>query len=175
MEDGFLDPTANYTAFVELIIPNSNVVGRSPYMSPRRPGEPISMQEGGGGDVNAILISILGILAGLVFVALSLLIVLMLLRRYSKKVAATQGGVEMNLRRSFRHLCTTLRGRDHSQYLITPEVPKAEIGAIPKDGLVKAYLERHKDSDYGFQAEFEMLPDRFPDRTTEACDSTLNR
>ena len=44
VEDGFLDPDANYTAFVELIIPDSTVIGRSPYMSPRRPGDPISLQ-----------------------------------------------------------------------------------------------------------------------------------
>ena len=57
-----------------------------------------------------------------------------------------------------------------------PEAPKAaEIGPISRDGLVQEYLDRHKDSDYGFQAEFEMLPDRFPDRTTEDCDKQTNR
>ena len=175
VEDGFLNPDANYTAFVELVIPNSPLMGRSPYMSPRRPGEPIPI-EGGSAGVNTVLVSVIGIMAGLIFVILCLLLALMLLRRYSKKVAASQGGVEMNLRRSFRHFCTTLRGRDHSQYLITPEAPKSEnIGPISKDRLVDEYLLRHRDSDYGFQAEFEMLPDRFPDRTTEVCDMTINR
>ena len=125
--------------------------------------------------LQSLLVSVLGVLAGLVFVALSLLAALVLLRRYSKKVAATQGGVEMSLRRSIRHLYSTLRGRDHSQYLITPEVPKADISPIGKDDLVPAFLDRHKDSDYGFQAEFELLPDRYPDRTTDECDRTLNR
>ena len=37
---------------------------------------------------------------------------------------------------------------------------------IDKDDLVAAYLERHRDSDYGFQAEFEQLPTSFADRTT---------
>eukprot|EP00094_Tigriopus_californicus_P001276 TCALIF_01236-PA protein Name:"Similar to Ptp69D Tyrosine-protein phosphatase 69D (Drosophila melanogaster)" AED:0.07 eAED:0.07 QI:0/0.91/0.84/0.92/1/1/13/255/1330 len=172
VEDGFLDPDANYTAFVELVIPETQAVGRSPYMSPRKPGDPVSIE---AGEINALLVAILGILAGLVFVALALLVALVFLRRYSKKVAATQGGVEMSLRRSFRHLYTTIRGRDHSQYLITPEVPKPEIGPIHKNDLVSAYLERHKDSDYGFQSEFEQLPDRFPDRTTEVCDNPQNR
>ncbi len=92
-------------------------------------------------------------------------------------MAATQG-VEMNLRRSIRHLCTTLRGGrpDHSQYLITQaDAPKQEISPIPKDAVVKEYMQRHKNSDFGFQAEFEMLPDRFPDRTTEHCDRPFNR
>ncbi len=78
VEDGFLDPDSNYTAFVEIIIPESPLVGRSPYMSPRRPGDPVSLH---GGQVNAILVSVLGILAGLVLVALSLLLALVLLRR----------------------------------------------------------------------------------------------
>lgn len=173
VEDGFLDENANYTAFVELIIPDSDMVGRSPYISPRKPGEPVALESS---QINAILISIFAVIAGLIIVVLSLLLALMLLRRYSKKVAATQGGVEMSLRRTLRHFCTTIRGRDHSQYLITPEAPpKTEIGPIPKDNLVQEYLRRHQDSDYGFLAEFEQLPDKFPDRTTEHCDASHNR
>lgn len=177
VEDGFLDEDSNYTAFVELIIPESNLVGRTPYMQPRKPGDPIYAPGANSSSMaNAILVTVVAILAGLVFVALSLLLALVLLKRYSKKVAATQGGVEMTLRRSLRHLCATLRGRDHSQYLITPDnPPKREIGPIPKDNMVNEYLERHKDSDYGFQSEFEMLPDRYPDRTTENCDKAVNR
>ena len=92
-------------------------------------------------------------------------------------MAATQGGVEMNLRRSFRHLCDTLRGgRDHSQYLITQgDPPRAEVGPISRDDMVKESLGRHKNSDFGFQAEFEMLPDKPADRTTEQCDRPTNR
>ena len=41
---------------------------------------------------------------------------------------------------------------------------------IDKDDLVAAYLERHRDSDYGFQAEFEQLPTSFADRTTGKID-----
>ena len=40
VEDGFLDPDSNYTAFVEVIVPN-NEAGRSPYMIPRKPGETV--------------------------------------------------------------------------------------------------------------------------------------
>lgn len=45
---------------------------------------------------------------------------------------------------------------------------------ISKVELVSAYVERHRDSDYGFQQEFELLPDRFTDRTTRASDSREN-
>lgn len=55
VEDGYLDPEANYTAFVEVIIPGSPAVGRSPYMTPRKPGEPIALEGTGvcafNGDV----------------------------------------------------------------------------------------------------------------------------
>ena len=63
-------------------------------------------------------------------------------------MAATQGGVEMNLRRSFRHLCDTLRGgRDHSQYLITQgDPPRAEVGPICRADMVKEWNTRHKNS-----------------------------
>ena len=33
----------------------------------------------------------------------------------------------------------------------------AEIGPVNKDDLVSAYLERHKDSDYGFQVHFSQF------------------
>ena len=102
----------------------------------------------------------------------------------------------MDLRRSLRHLCATLRrGRDHSQYLITPRdgdhvnmtksaangsassghKKPVDMPPLDKSDLVQAYLERHKDSDYGFQAEFELLPDGFPDRTHEIGDRPINR
>ena len=44
VEDGFLDSESNYTAFVEIVVPEGilpgkNIIGRSPYMIPRKPGE----------------------------------------------------------------------------------------------------------------------------------------
>lgn len=45
---------------------------------------------------------------------------------------------------------------------------------LSKSELVVAYMERHRDSDYGFQQEFELLPDRFSDRTTKASDAREN-
>ena len=99
VEDGFLDLNSNYSAFVEIIVPDNNV-GRSPFMIPRKPGEAVydagvagagNSQEGGDQAVSTVLICVLGILAGLVTVALFLLVALIFLRRYSKQVAASQG------------------------------------------------------------------------------------
>ncbi|CAB4058228.1 E3.1.3.48 [Lepeophtheirus salmonis] len=152
VEDGFLSEDHNYTAFVEVIVVGDEI-GRSGFMSIRRPGESPSVMVS---PVNAILVSI------------------------PRKLLSIKG-VEMDLRRSFRHFCSTWgRGgvgrRDHSQYLIiTPETSPPEIKPISKDDLVAAFKERHKDSDYGFQAEFELLPDKFPDRTTLNCEMPINR
>jgi hypothetical protein len=95
VEDGYLDPESNYTAFVELVVPGSLEVGRTPYMSPRKPGQgPDDITDGEGvrsTAANVALVLAAAVLAGLVLVALCLLVALAYLRRYSKKVAATQG------------------------------------------------------------------------------------
>ena len=76
VEDGFLDGTFNYTAFVEVIV-HGGGIGRSPYMVPRKPGQPDVTRV----EMNTVLVSVLGVLAGLVLVALLLLMVLFMLRR----------------------------------------------------------------------------------------------
>lgn len=48
------------------------------------------------------------------------------------------------------------------------------MAPIAREDLPQAYVARHKDSDYGFQQEFEMLPDRFSDRTTKNSDAKEN-
>jgi protein-tyrosine phosphatase len=68
-----------------------------------------------------------------------------------------------------RHLYRSLRGR---QRLVSLNPP--DMCPISKGDLVSAYIERHRDSDYGFQQEFELLPDRFSDRTTRASDAREN-
>ena len=106
VEDGYLDPESNYTAFVELIIPDSDLVGRSPYMSPRRPGESVESVE--SSRAGAVMVLVVGVLAGLILVALCHLVALVLLKRYSKKVAATQGKRELFLLINFCGNCTKL-------------------------------------------------------------------
>ena len=170
--DGFLDDARNYTAFVEVIM-EGGVIGRSPYLEPRRPG--VLVRDISKSSPNTVLVSVLGILAGLVLVALILMVVLLLLRRYSKQVAAQQG-VELDLKHTFQHICSTIKGRGHSQFLLTQDhLTPHNLPPVDKKGIVKAYLERHKDSDYGFQAEFESLPEKFTDRTTTACDQLYNK
>lgn len=68
-----------------------------------------------------------------------------------------------------RHLCRNLRGR---QRLVSLNPP--DMCPILMAELATSYIERHRDSDYGFQQEFELLPDRFTDRTTRASDAREN-
>lgn len=171
VSDGFLDDSRNYTVFVEVVM-EGGVIGRSEYLNPIRPGTvPVRIFP----SQNTVLVSVLGVLAGLLLVALILLMVLFMLRRYSKQVAAQQG-VEMDLKHTFRHFCSTIKGRGHSQFLLTQDaLSQPDLPPIDKNGMVAAYLERHKDSDYGFQSEFESLPEKFSDRTTVACDLPVNK
>lgn len=68
-----------------------------------------------------------------------------------------------------RHLCRSLRGRHQLVAASPPDMPP-----VVKGELLQAYLERHRDSDYGFQHEFELLPDKFTDRTTRASEAREN-
>jgi protein-tyrosine phosphatase len=187
VEDGFLDAAANYTAFVEVIVEGGHssggggsLIGRSPYMVARKGTTVIDSRKL---EVNTVLVSVLGVLAGLVLVALILLAFLFTLRRYSKQVASQQGVEMMDLKHTFRHFCSTLRrgggsaGGHAAQFLLTQDnfTTAPDLPPIEKAAMVAAYLERHKDSDYGFQAEFESLPESCSDRTTTACDLACNR
>ena len=127
VEDGYLDPESNYTAFVELIIPDSPLVGRSPYMVPRRPGESLPSVE--SSRVGAVMVCVVGVLAGLILVALCLLVALVLLRRYSKKVAATQGKESIGLQPtcttcnySYTTLSVSFHSRNKSAVIITRRI-----------------------------------------------------
>ena len=198
-----MNPDSNYTAFVEVVVPEpnspaKNVIGRSPYMIPRKPGEYVYPESGASNsNVSKAIVTILAVLASLVTVALCLLLALLLLKKYSKNIPGSpasdqvDGEIPQDMRKSFTHFCNTIfRGKRDSQYLIQGNgdmgnVTKSgssstirkpvDTKPILKDDLVAAYLERHRDSDYGFQAEFEQLPTSFPDRTTEICDRPANR
>ena len=53
-------------------------------------------------------------------------------------------------------------------------VPPTSAAPIAKNELLQAYVERHQNADYGFQHEYETLPERFSDRTTRASDTREN-
>ncbi|XP_058804465.1 tyrosine-protein phosphatase 69D isoform X2 [Phymastichus coffea] len=167
--DGLLDDKANYTAFIEIIVYGATKGQVMPVYSSYLP--PLF----GGVDPKPVIaedVTTLGVILQLsvvlILIIIILLITLCVLHRYSKR--AQQRGEEIiTLRNSFRHLCQSLRGRHQLVAATPPDMPP-----IPKNDLLQAYLERHRDSDYGFQHEFELLPDRFTDRTTRASEMREN-
>lgn len=123
----------------------------------------------GDSDRSVVLVVALGILCGLALVLLVIVSVLLVLRRYSKRVAETEG-IEMSLSSSCRHLWS--RFRDGRHMLVS--VPNTSAAPIAKHELLQAYNDRHQNADYGFQHEYETLPDRFSDRTTRSSDTREN-
>ncbi|XP_012253102.2 tyrosine-protein phosphatase 69D isoform X2 [Athalia rosae] len=164
-EDGFLDETANYTAFIEVMVygsePGQFYAAYSKYMDRQFAGFDFL-------DIEAAESTSLGIMMQVSIALLIILLVVLMgmcvLHKYLKN--AREGGEEIiSLRNSFR----TLRGRHQLVASNPPDIPP-----IARSELLQAYIDRHKDSDYGFQHEFEMLPDRFADRTTRASESREN-
>ncbi|XP_068082268.1 tyrosine-protein phosphatase 69D isoform X2 [Anabrus simplex] len=165
--DGHLDMNSNYTGFLEVIVYGVNrtlLPAYSDYFEQLNPGPEVTQ----AAESSQVLAIVLQLLCALILLVLVLLVSLCLLQRYTKQVAQVQG-VEMTLTNSFRHLCRSLRGRHILVSSSPPDMPP-----VSKGELTIAYLERHRDSDYGFQYEFELLPDRFPDRTTRNSEAREN-
>lgn len=161
--DGNLDINSNYTGFVEIIVHGHGspifMAAYSSYLDMMNPGPEVL-----AAPPTETLSLIFQVLCGLMVVILVLLGVLCILHRYTKQAHAQ--AVEMI---TFRTSLRNLRGR---QRLVSLNPP--DMSPISKSELVSAYIEHHRDSDYGFQQEFELLPDRFSDRTTRASDSKEN-
>ncbi|VEN39033.1 unnamed protein product [Callosobruchus maculatus] len=160
--DGSLDINSNYTGFVEVIvygIKPSHIVTYTHYLDMMNPGPEVIIA-----PTEGALTLIMQIMCGLVVVIIVLLGALCILHKYTKQAHAQ--AVEMI---TFR---TSLRGLRGRQRLVSLNPP--DMTPITKADLISAYIEHHRDSDYGFQQEFELLPDRFSDRTTRASDSREN-
>ncbi|KYN41587.1 Tyrosine-protein phosphatase 69D [Trachymyrmex septentrionalis] len=167
--DGFLDETSNYTGFIEVIVFDNEkdqfLPAYSSYFNPLYGGvDPLSVT---AAEATTIREMILQLFIALILTLTILFIALCVLYRFTKR--AQEREEVITLRNSFRHLCRSLRGRHQLVAASPPDMPP-----IPKSELLQAYLERHRDSDYGFQHEFELLPDRFTDRTTRASEAQEN-
>ncbi|KAL0276002.1 UNVERIFIED_CONTAM: hypothetical protein PYX00_003690 [Menopon gallinae] len=165
--DGALDRHFNYTGFVEIVVygQNGNLIpAYSNYFMPMIPGPTVLTAV----DNSRQLTIALYVLIGLVIIVFILVIVLFVLHNYTKTVAEEQG-IEMTFTNTLMHLCRNVGGRHVPVSSSPPDIPP-----IPKAELAAAVAERHRDSDYGFQHEFELLPDRFPDRTTRASEAREN-
>lgn len=178
--DGILDATSNYTGFVEVVVKTEGDNGPqyissfSEYFQEMNAGAPLA-SDLNGKDLSFILNIVIQILCGLILIVLLVLLTLCLLHKhFSKNIA--QEGEAISLGDSLRRaLCHGRNANMHHRHLLgSNSVKPPVIPPISKDDLPKAYFDKHKDSDYGFQHEFELLPDKFVDRTTKNSDLKEN-
>ncbi|XP_041761127.1 tyrosine-protein phosphatase 69D isoform X1 [Anopheles merus] len=180
--DGALDPTSNYTGFLEVVVKtDSGNDGRdylstfSEYFQEMNAGAPME-GDVDGNDLSYILNIVIQVLLALIAVVVIVLMVLCFLHKHVSNNIA-QEGEAISLGDSLRRaLCNGGRGVNvHHRHLLGSSSAKPPVlPPISKDDLPKAYNDKHKDSDYGFQHEFELLPDKFADRTTKNSDMKEN-
>ncbi|CRK98538.1 CLUMA_CG011889, isoform A [Clunio marinus] len=173
--DGPLDISSNYSGFVEVIVENNDfnddktlsVFGDFfPPLSPKPPTIDDKSDD-------QMLMAITYLLAGLIILVISLFFLLCLLHRYQKK-HIIQGNEIVSLTDSLRLLCHGGRANHHQHRSLNTVSKPPDLPPILRENLPQAYVDRHKDSDYGFQHEFELLPDRFTDRTSRSGDMKEN-
>ena len=70
----------------------------------------------------------------------------------------------------YRNICRSLRGRRK----LVSSWPREMRAAIPKENLLTVFLEKHRDADYEFQREFDLLPEKIAGLTTRASDAREN-
>lgn len=173
--DGQLDLESKYTTFIEVIVnidDNGNIAsGFSDYADPldgKTTDERFSDE-----NLEFTLNILTQVMCALIVLVLVLLTTLCVMHRvHSRK---QQGHDVISLRDSLsRAICGGRNNQSHRHLLGQNHTKPADFGPIPRDELSQAYVQRHKDTDYGFLSEFELLPNRFNDRTTKASDSREN-
>lgn len=173
--DGPLDVNSNYSGFVEVISENEDLNDDKAlsvfgdYFAPLSPKPPPVDNE----PNDQMLMAITYLLSGLIVLVISLFFLLCLLHRYQKK-HIIQGNEVVSLTDSLRLLCHGGRPNHHQHRSLNTVSKPPDLPPIQRENLPQAYIDRHKDSDYGFQHEFELLPDRFTDRTSRSGDMKEN-
>lgn len=137
-------------------------------------GGPI-IDESSDESITKILNLVTQILCGLILLVLVLLTALCVLHRFNTTKHAGQGHDVISLRDSLsRALCGGRNNQNHRHLIGSANTKPTDIGPIHRSDLAAAYVQRHKDTDYGFLREYEMLPNRFNDRTTKNSDAKEN-
>lgn len=144
----------------------------SEYFETRTAGPP-PLDEQANEGLSTILNIVTQILCALILLVLVLLTALYFWHRYSKN--AVQGDEVISLRDSLsRAFCGGRSAHNHRHLIGSSTSKPADIGPINRTDLPNAYVQRHKDTDYGFLREYEILPNRFNDRTTKHSDAKEN-
>ncbi|XP_037935932.1 tyrosine-protein phosphatase 69D isoform X2 [Teleopsis dalmanni] len=170
--DGPLDMNSNYTGFLEVIVRDGHQIltAFSNYFETITPGT--EAEQFDTGDDLSLFFNIALQLSAALFVVILILIVALCFLHYNTKNSAS-GEEVISLRDSLRALFGGRTG-NHRHFIGTTNAKISDIGPIHKTDLYTAYKNRHKDTDYGFLREYEMLPNRFSDRTTKNSDMKEN-
>ncbi|XP_055318349.1 tyrosine-protein phosphatase 69D isoform X2 [Sitodiplosis mosellana] len=173
--DGPLDSESIYSGYIEVIVNKDDksevLTTYSEYMDPLNMSTAIdSVQEE---NLSKILSILTQVLCGLILLVLVLLTTLCVMHRVNS--TKQQGNDVISLRDSLSRAFCGGRNNQSRRHLLGTTVQKpTDIGPIHRDDLLQAYIMRHKDTDYGFLREYEMLPNRFNDRTTKNSDAKEN-
>ena len=84
--DGFLDDARNYTAFVEIIM-EGGVIGRSPYLEPRRPG--VLVRDISKSSPNTVMMVIMMMIMIIMMMMIMMVIMMMIMMMIMKKMIIT--------------------------------------------------------------------------------------
>ncbi|XP_061724714.1 tyrosine-protein phosphatase 69D [Cydia pomonella] len=167
--DGKLDPSVNYTLFVELIPGTEDPSLYSSYTNALNTAIPPQIIA--ANNMETALQICCGVAALLL---LATIIFCIVHTRRARKQPLRHAHVELNpIQAALRYVVGHIGGR-------TPLVsaPPPDMPPVALEDLAAAYAERQADSDYGFQKEFEllqMLPECYPDRTTHASEARENQ
>ncbi|CAD7082783.1 unnamed protein product [Hermetia illucens] len=177
--DGPIDISSDYTGFIEIAVRNDLNEGGdrvlflySDYFETILPGAEAQNLDDVD-DVSYILNIVVQVLCALIVLVLLLLAALCFMHRYYSK-QAVQGEEVISLRDSLSRALCGGRTSNHRHLIGSALAKPADISPISKHDLAQAYINRHKDTDYGFLREYEMLPNRFNDRTTKNSDFKEN-
>ncbi|KAH8334868.1 hypothetical protein KR074_010059 [Drosophila pseudoananassae] len=170
--DGEIDINSNYTGFLEIIVRDRNnvLMAYSKYfdvMTPATEAEPIHSMN------NMDTYLSIGIKAGPIICCVLVLLIVLWVFHHKKSKNALQGEDTLTLRDSLRALFGR-SNHNHSHFITSGNHKGFDSGPIHRSDLENAYKNRHKDTDYGFLREYELLPNRFSDRTTKNSDIKEN-
>ncbi|XP_062132000.1 tyrosine-protein phosphatase 69D isoform X1 [Drosophila sulfurigaster albostrigata] len=171
--DGEIDINSNYTGFIEIIVRSGETVlmAYSDYfdvITPATKAEQIQSLD----DTKFYLNTGIQVLA--ISLAVVVIFVTLWIIHHQKTKNAMPDEDTLTLRDSLSRALFGRRINNHSQFIGSGNQKGFDTGPIHKTDLVTAYKNRHKDTDYGFLREYEMLPNRFSDRTTKNSDMKEN-
>ncbi|KAH9423329.1 C6 finger domain-containing protein, variant, partial [Dermatophagoides pteronyssinus] len=187
VEDLELFPNTYYSASIEVTVMAVNhtlLVEQSPWTKPIRTVPIITMFSQSNNSFSETTTGIIyGTICGLLLIMILFFSILCFLKRKATEATTPvllddeRIGLSNFLRR-------TLIGRKHSKdhqtlfyqlnFNSTQAVKKWASKPIPIQNLVAVFQQRRTNSDFLFQAEFESLPESFPDRTTIESDRIEN-